>query len=331
MGLAEIKNNGLQEIAQAKDLKALASIRVALLGRKSEMTRFLRSLSQRTESERRLAGEEANQVKAQVSKALEIKKQELLEEATQTAVASEKIDISQPGQKVVRGHLHPITLVRRDVERIFSSMGFQSLEGPEIETEWYNFDALNIPRNHPARDLQDTFWIERKSDSHDSYLLRTHTSPMQIRFMEKHEPPFRIISPGRVFRNEATDMTHEFQLHQVEGLMVDRDISLAHLKGVLEFFFSEFIGSGTPVKFSADYFPFTEPSVGVHVNWKGKWLEVAGAGMVNQNVFKAVDYVPRDWQGFAFGMGLDRLTMLRYGIDDIRHFTQGDLRFLKQF
>ena len=226
-----------------------------------------------------------------------------------------------------KGHYHPLTIVTRDIERIFSDMGFSIADGTEIETEHYNFDALNIPADHPARDLWDTFWLK------DGRLLRTHTSPVQIRHMEKHEPPIRIIVPGKTYRYEATDAIHEAQFHQLEGLMVDTDTSLATMKTVLAIFFSEFFAKDIEVRLRPNYFPFVEPGVEVDGRSKGddKWLELAGAGMVHPRVLNGVGIDSRKYQGFAFGFGIDRLAMLKYGIPDIRLFYQGDLRLVNQF
>lgn len=267
-------------------------------------------------------------------------------------------DVTVPGKKNSAGHLHPITLVKREVEDIFERLGFSVVEGPEIETEWYNFDALNIPKNHPARDMWDTFWLsqnERKAQNIHSpspgkeykikerLLLRTHTSPMQIRYMEKHNPPLRIVVPGRVFRYEATDASHEINFYQIEGLMVDKEISVANFKAIMERFFQMFFKRPVKIRLRPSYFPFTEPSFEIDISClvcQGKgcsicsqrgWLEMAGAGMVHPKVFKAVKLNPRNWQGFAFGLGLDRLAMMKYKIDDMRLLYGGDLRFLEQF
>jgi phenylalanyl-tRNA synthetase alpha chain len=220
------------------------------------------------------------------------------------------------------GKLHPLTLITNDVVRIFDSLGFEVATGPELEDEWHNFDALNVPKDHPARDMQDTFWIKGEQGK----VLRTHTSPVQIRYMENNKPPFAIIVPGKVFRNEATDATHEAQFHQIEGLMIGEDINLSNLKGVLLEFFKQFLGEGTDIRFRPSFFPFVEPGVEVDVMFQGKWLEVLGAGMVHPNVLKNSGVDPK-YQGFAFGMGLDRLMMMKYGIPDARLSYQGDLRF----
>jgi phenylalanyl-tRNA synthetase alpha chain len=228
------------------------------------------------------------------------------------------------------GHIHPISQAIFDIRKIFAELGFAVAVGPEMETEWYNFDALNIPKDHPARDMQDTFWIKGEKK-----LLRTHTSPVQVRYMENKLkegilPPYRIVVPGKVFRNEATDATHEAQFFQVEGLYVDKDVSMAHLKGTLEFFFKKFFGDDVVIRFRPSFFAFTEPSVEVDMRWKGRWLEMAGAGLVHPNVLKSAG-VPEGFRGFAFGCGIDRLVMLKYGIPDVRMFYNGDLRLVNQF
>jgi len=243
-----------------------------------------------------------------------------------------------PGQP--KGHIHPLSLVMRDMNRIFYDLGFALVSGPEIETEYYNFTALNIPENHPARDMWDTFWLKPLSERK---LLRTHTSPVQVRYMEQSEPPFRIIVPGKVFRHEATDATHEAEFFQLEGLAVGKDITLAHLKGTLETFFREFFGSDTSVRLRPSFFPFVEPGVevdmrcfncnggGCSVCKRSGWIEIAGAGMVHPNVLSGAGINPDEWQGFAFGMGVERLAMIRYGIPDIRLFLNGDMRYVNQF
>jgi len=222
------------------------------------------------------------------------------------------------------GHLHPLTQLRRQIEEIFTSMGFSIVEGPEIVEEYYNFDALNIPKGHPARDEMDTFYLE------DGRVLRTHTSAMQVRFMEKHDPPFRVIFPGRVFRNERTDTKHEIQFHQIEGVMADKNIKLANLKAVL-FECLTRIFPKSEMRFRPGFFPYVEPGVEVDIKLHGKWMELLGAGMIHPKVFEAAGYIAREWKGFAFGMGLERLAMAKYKVDDIRLFHSGDLRFIKQF
>ena len=241
------------------------------------------------------------------------------------------IDITAPGKKVQRGHLHPLTRAMEKAADIFQSMGFEVAEGPEMETEYYNFDALNIPANHPARQMQDTFWL-KDNQAKEKLLLRTHTSPVQIRYMEHHQPPIRIIAPGRVFRYEATDVTHETQFYQLEGLMVDKKTNLANLKAIIKIFLREFFGDkNIEIRFRPSYFPFVEPGVEVDMKFNGKWMEIAGAGMVHPKVLKGVKLDSRVYQGFAFGVGIDRLVMIKHKIDDVRLFYSGDLRFIRQF
>lgn len=233
--------------------------------------------------------------------------------------------------KEKEGHTHIISQAVEEIRAIFKDIGFSVAEGPEAETEFYNFDALNFPKNHPARDMQDTFWMKEPNKKGERLLLRTHTSPVQIRYLENHKPPVAIIVPGKVFRNEATDATHEAQFHQVEGLYVAEDASLAMLKGVLEYFFKKYFGDDVEIIFRPSFFPFVEPGVEVAMKWKGRLLEVMGAGMVHPNVLKASGIDPKKYKGFAFGGGIDRFIMLKYGIDDIRVIYNGDLRLVNQF
>lgn len=232
---------------------------------------------------------------------------------------------------VKKGHLHPTTQMIREIQSIFQEIGFEVAQGPELETEFYNFDALNIPANHPARAMQDTFWIKALKDSKDHLVLRTHTSPVQIRYMQKHKPPFKIIVPGKVYRNEATDSTHEAQFYQVEGLYIDEKVSLAELKGTMEYFFKKLFGDDVQLRLRPSFFPFVEPGVEVDILFKGKWLEVMGAGPVHENVLRTSGIDPEKYSGFAFGGGIDRLLMIKYGLDDIRQIYSGDLRFVNQF
>lgn len=235
--------------------------------------------------------------------------------------------------KLEKGHLHPITSTIREIYSVFHELGFEIALGPELEYEYYNFDSLNIPADHPSRDMQDTFWIkeDKKSDRFGRRLLATQTSAVQIRFMETHKPPFRTIVPGKVFRNEATDATHEAQFFQLEGLLVDKNVSLAHLKGILEEAFKKLFGPKAEIRFRPSYFPFVEPGVEVDVKWGDRWLEVVGAGLVHPNVMRAGGLDPSQWQGFAFAFGIDRIVMLKHNIDDIRLLYSGDLRFVNQF
>jgi len=282
-------------------------------------------LAERPAEEKIRVGKEANRLKSELEALFESKKTAFEKELLAAAAKKERIDITAPGKKVSRGSSHPLSRLRKEAEDIFGSLGFEIIEGPEVETEYYNFDALNIPAEHPAREMWDTFWLGKK------FLMRTHTSPVQIRYMEKHNPPFRIIAPGRVFRHEATDASHEIQFNQLEGLMVGKDVSLADLKGILEQFLRRLMGEKIQIRFKPSYFPFVEPGVEVDMLWNGRWLEMLGAGMVHPNVLRAGGLNPNEWQGFAFGVGIDRLAMLKYKIDDIRLFYSGDLRFLRQF
>lgn len=240
-------------------------------------------------------------------------------------------------EKQIEGHTHLITQAIQEISDIFNGIGFSVVEGPEVETDHYNFEALNFPKDHPARDMQDTFWIkdlESKSEALNTKsekLLRTHTSPVQIRYMESHKPPMAIVVPGKVFRNEATDATHEAQFFQFEGLYVDKNVSMAHLKGVLTHFFKKYFGDDAEIRFRPSFFPFVEPGVEVDMRWKGKWLEMMGAGLVHPNVLESAGVDSKKWQGFAFGGGIDRLIAVKYGLDDIRHLYTGDLRFVNQF
>ncbi len=230
-----------------------------------------------------------------------------------------------------KGHIHVMTQAIEEIRQIFKGLGFSVAVGPEVESEFFNFDALNFPKNHPARDMQDTFWMKNKNEKGERMLLRTHTSPVQIRYMQNNKPPIAIIVPGKVFRNEATDATHEAQFYQIEGLFVDEEVSLADLKGVLQHFFKVYFGPDVEIRFRPSFFPFVEPGVEVSMKWKDKWLEVMGAGMVHPNVLKAGGIDPQKYKGFAFGGGIDRLVMIKYGIDDIRFLYSGDLRLVNQF
>ena len=236
-----------------------------------------------------------------------------------------------------KGHRHPLSTMMAEINSIFSDIGFVFAEGPEAESEYYNFNRLNFPKDHPARDMQDTFWF-KAGDVSEPTVLRTHTSPVQARYMESHQPPLRVIVPGKVFRNEATDATHEAQFHQLEGLMVDRGVHMGHLKGTIEYFFSKFFASDVEIRFRPSFFPFTEPSVEIDMMLKGsnsklanRWIEIMGAGMVHPNVLRDSGINPAEFSGFAFGMGIDRLAVMKYGIDDVRHLYSGDLRFVTQF
>jgi len=323
--LNEIKQKAIEEINQVNNLKKLDDLYRKYLGKKGEVTNVLRSLKDLSEKERKEKAKSANKIKQELDSLLNEKKLKF----TNNPSLQQKdwIDVTAPGILPPQGYSHPISLVQGQIEESFQSMGFSVVDGPEIETEHYNFDALNIPKNHPARDAGDTFWLKNID-----LLLRTHTSPMQARYMEKNNPPLRIIVPGRCFRHEATDASHDVQFYQVEGLMVGKNVSMANFKGVIETFLKDFFGPELKMRLRPGYFPFTEPSFEVDIKREdGKWLEIMGAGMVHPNVFKSAGYSPNEWQGFAFGVGMDRLAMLKYKIDDIRLFYSNDLRFLKQF
>lgn len=325
--LKKIKESFGVESKKATSKEAIDQLRVKYLGRKGELTEILKSLKDLSVEKRREIGSKANALRQEIESALNVQIKKL---QPSTAGAQSKIDITKPGKKFEAGHLHPLTRVEEEIKQIFLSMNFSVVEGPEVEDEYHNFDALNIPANHPAREMWDTFWLKSEKQK---LLLRTHTSPVQIRYMEKHDPPFQIIAPGRVFRYEATDASHEINFYQLEGLMVGENISLANFKYVIEEFFKKFFkGQKIEFRFRPSYFPFVEPGVEVDIKLgKGKWLEVMGAGMVHRNVFEAVKYNSNQVQGFAFGVGIDRLAMIKYGIPDIRLFYSGDLRFINQF
>jgi len=342
MDFKSFKIRAEKKIEEIRNLKELDEIWRKYLGKKGEITQILGSLKDLAKEKRAKIGKEANLLKNFLNGKIEERKKEIKAEIEKGREKRELIDITFPGKKIETGHLHPLTLIRRKVEEIFESMGFSVIEGPHIETEWYNFDALNIPKDHPARDLWDTFWLKEKIGA-QKLLLRTHTSPVQVRYMEKNNPPFRIIVPGRVFRHEASDASHDMQFYQVEGLMVDKDISVADFKGVTQEFLNRFFNKKVKTRLRPGFFPFTEPSFEIDIqcficNGKGcstcgqvGWIELCPGGMVHPNVFKAAGLNPKEWQGFAFGLGFDRLVMMKYKINDIRLLYSGDLRFLKQF
>jgi len=338
--LASAAADELSRVGKSQDLEAW---RVRYLGRKSSLTQVLRSLASLPAEERRAVGARANQIKNAFESSLAEKKR-LLEQGLIYSLQRESLDVTLPGQPVPLGRLHPTTQTLNEICDIFRDMGFQIVEGPEVEWEYYNFEALNIPGDHPARDMFATLWIDPETESGSGRrLLRTHTSPVQIRVMEKARPPIRIIAPGRVYRYEATDATHEWMFYQVEGLAVDRNITLANLKGTLFEFARRLFGKDRKCRFRCDYFPFVEPGVEVAIDCmvcrgagcrlcgNSGWIEILGAGMVHPEVLRRVDIDPDVFSGFAFGMGVERIPILRYGIDDIRYFYSNDLRFLRQF
>lgn len=325
MNLDEIILQAEQAIAAANDPQELDQVRVSFLGKKGQFTELMKGLSQLPKEEKPKAGQVINQAKQQVQQTLNARGEVLRAEAINKKLAEETIDVTLPGRGNDLGGLHPVTRTIERIESFFGDLGFAVKQGPEVEDDFHNFDALNIPEHHPARQDHDTFYFNPK------LVLRTQTSGVQIRTMEKEQPPLRIISPGKVYRNDY-DQTHTPMFHQVEGLMVDKDVSFTHLKGILHDFLHHFFEEDLEIRFRPSYFPFTEPSAEVDVKGKnGKWLEVLGCGMVHPNVLKAVGIDPEVYSGFAFGMGVERLTMLRYGVNDLRAFFENDLRFLKQF
>ncbi len=314
----------LAGIENASNLADLDTLRVAALGRKGELTQFLKRLGGLSAQDRPAAGRVVNQAKAEILAAIEAKKKALEETRLDEKIDRPGLDVTLPGRGLAAGHLHPITRTLHRIETLLERIGFEVLEGPEIEDKYHNFEALNIPEKHPARAMHDTFYFA------DGRLLRTHTSSVQIRIMQKSEPPFRFISPGRVYRCDS-DMTHTPMFHQVEGLVVDVAVTFAELKGLLIDFLENFFERELRIRFRPSYFPFTEPSAEVDIMGENGWLEVLGCGMVHPNVLKNVDIDPERYMGLAFGMGVERLTMLYYNVDDIRLFFDNDLRFLKQF
>lgn len=331
--LERLRLEAKRKIDEATNEKKLEAVRVEFLGRRQgKITQVLRNITDLSPQDRPLVGELVNQIKRAVQEDLKRREKEISREEEE-----EWVDITLPGKKPLLGRLHPITQILEEIKRIFIGLGFQVVRGPEVETEYYNFEALNMPRYHPARDEQDSFYLD------DTHLLRTQTSPVQIRVMEKKSPPIRIIAPGRCYRRDAVDASHFPMFHQVEGLAVDKRITFSDLKGCLTYFVHQMFDKKTRLRFRPSFFPFTEPSAEVDISCimcksrgcrvcSGKgWLEILGAGMVDPEVFRKVNYDPEKYQGFAFGMGVERICMLKYGIDDIRLFFQNDLRFLSQF
>ncbi|MCG8567670.1 MAG: phenylalanine--tRNA ligase subunit alpha [Desulfobacterales bacterium] len=331
--IADIEKQALGEIQNAETAEALEEVSIRFLGRKGLLTGFLRNISSLPVEERPKAGKDANVLKNKLE--AQIKEAQANLKASQAGAAG-AIDVTLPGRKPVRGSVHPVTRVMDELCDIFMRLGFDIAEGPEVETDYYNFEALNLPKHHPARDMQDTFYVS------DNIVLRTHTSPSQPRAMEKSDPPIRIISAGKVHRCDS-DLTHTPMFHQIEGLMVDENISFGDLKGVLTSFVHQFFDDETSLRFRPSFFPFTEPSAEVDIRCvmcKGKgcrvcshtgWIEVLGSGMVHPAVFEGMGYDTRKYTGFAFGVGIERMAMLKYGIDDLRKFFENDLRFLGQF
>lgn len=328
--LEQLVQDGLKAVEQADNLQALDQVRVDYLGKKGVLTQQLKSLGQLSADERPAAGQKINQAKAQVQDAINARRAELESAALDAKLSAESIDVTLPGRGQSQGGLHPVTRTIQRMEQFFARAGYTVEEGPEIEDDYHNFEALNIPGHHPARAMHDTFYFNPGT------LLRTHTSPVQIRTMEHGQPPFRMICPGRVYRCDS-DMTHTPMFHQVEGLVVDKNVSFADLKSTVEEFLRVFFEKDLAVRFRPSYFPFTEPSAEVDIEWGRnedgsiKWLEVMGCGMVHPKVFEHCNIDPETYRGFAFGMGVERLAMLRYGVNDLRMFFENDLRFLRQF
>lgn len=341
--IEKIGQAGEASIATLKTMSELDAWEITYLGRKSELNTLLKGLRDLSGEDKKIVGPLGNSTKQKLIALFDTKKKELLESSIDWQALS--VDITAPGTPVHAGHLHPITILEHEIEDIFSSMGFAIASGPEVETERYNFDALNFPKDHPSRDMQDTFWVKGEKKVKDRYLPRTHTSGVQVRYMEAHKPPLRVIVPGKVFRNEATDASHEHTFHQFECLMVDVEgqVTVATFKYVAEKFFSTFFGEKVNVRLRPSFFPFTEPSFEFDISCilcEGKgcatckqsgWLEIGGAGMVNQRVFEAAGYKRGMYQGFAWGFGITRLAMMKYKITDIRLLMSGDLRFIRQF
>ena len=308
------------------DADALEQAKARYLGKSGALTGLLKGLGKLSAAERPAAGARINVAKQQLEEALHAQRERIADRALEARLAGESVDVTLPGRGRGMGGLHPVSRTMERIEQLFRSIGFDVADGPEIETDFYNFTALNQPENHPARSMHDTFYL-----ADGRHLLRTHTSPIQIRYMEQHQPPMRIIAPGRVYRVDS-DATHSPMFHQVEGLWIDEHISFADLKGVLIDFFRRFFDSDDlQVRFRPSFFPFTEPSAEIDMSFGDGWLEVGGCGMVHPNVLRNVGIDSERWQGFAFGLGPDRLTMLRYGVNDLRLFYENDLRFLKQF
>jgi len=327
--LKQLVTDGLEAVAQAADEAALDQVRVQYLGKKGELTQQLKSLGKLSAEERPAAGAKINEAKQQVQDAITIKRTMMAADALSKQLAEESIDVTLPGRAQFNGGLQPVTMTIERIENFFSQIGFSVAQGPEIEDDYHNFEALNIPAHHPARAMHDTFYFG------DGTLLRTHTSGVQVRTMEKQQPPIRIICPGRVYRCDS-DQTHSPMFHQIEGLLVDDNISFADLKGILHNFLNVFFERDLQVRFRPSYFPFTEPSIEVDIGYQGedgeqKWLEVLGCGMVHPKVFEHSGIDTEKYTGFAFGMGVERLAMLRYGVKDLRMFFENDLRFLAQF
>jgi len=323
--LQQILDQALQQFATISDEAELEQVKAKYLGKDGSVTALLKGLGKLSAEERPAAGARINQVKQGIEAALQQRRDALQQNKLAQKLAAEALDVTLPGRGLGSGGLHPVTRTLERIEQLFHSLGFATASGPEIERDFYNFTALNIPENHPARAMHDTFYIDPQ------HVLRTHTSPVQVRYMEANQPPLKIISSGRVYRVDS-DATHSPMFHQVEGLWVDEEISFANLKGVVQDFLQRFFErDDLQVRFRPSFFPFTEPSAEMDMSWNGGWLEIGGCGMVHPNVLKHVNIDSEKYLGFAFGLGVERLAMLRYGVNDLRQFYESDLRFLKQF
>ncbi len=335
--IEELRKEFRAEVGNAKNFEEIETIRIKYFGKKGGFTTLLREIGGLPAEQRKDIGKIINESSGEATRLFEERKKEIIEQTEEPGCAKDAVDISLPGKKFKTGRKHPITQVMDEAKDIFVSMGFQVVDGPEVETSYYNFQALNIPENHPARDMWNSLYLDK------DILLRTHTSPVQIRVMEKRKPPIAIIAPGKCYRRDAIDASHSPMFHQIEGLLVDKNVTFGDLKGVLEAFVKKMFDKDAKLRLRPSYFPFTEPSAEVDIGCvmcEGKgcpvckktgWLEIMGAGMVHPEVFKHVKYDTREYNGFAFGMGIERIAMLKYGIDDIRLFFENDMRFLKQF
>lgn len=335
--LKAISGAAAEALRRANKLEKLEELRIQFLGKKGELTAVMKGMGKLSPEERPVIGQLANEVRSRIEQALEEKKSVLEAEVQNAKMKRERLDVTMPGRRTAEGGKHPLLTVLDDLKDIFIGMGFTIAEGPEVELDYYNFEALNIPKDHPARDTQDTFYIN------ENLVLRSQTSPVQVRTMENQKPPIRIIAPGRVYRSDAVDATHSPVFHQVEGLVVDKGITMADLKGTLEIFVKKLYGEETRLRFRPHHFPFTEPSAEVDISCfncggegcrvcKGEgWIEILGCGMVHPRVLKNCGIDPEEYSGFAFGIGLERVAMFRYDVDDMRMFFENDVRFLKQF
>ena len=322
--LDALEQRAAAEIADAADAQALEELRVGLLGKKGRISAVLGAMGKLPGDERPLVGQRANVLKTQVQTLLTDRLQAVKQVAMDERIARETLDVTSPASGIPMGHRHPLITTTEEIVDLFLGLGYSVAEGPEVEQDHYNFTALNIPPDHPARDMQDTFYLQ------GDRLLRTHTSPVQIRHLEQNPPPVRIVAPGRVYRRDAVDATHSPVFHEVEVLAIDEGLNFSHLRGTVMAFLKAFFGD-LPVRFRASYFPFTEPSAEVDVQWRGKWLEVMGCGMVDPAVLEGLGLDPERWSGFAAGLGVERFCMVRHGVDDIRRLYTSDLRFLQQF